>query len=275
MCLPKIFDNLNFPPINWSNQGSNKKNTIKRANNPINQINGNNNTVSNITGSHISIATTPSTQTDKDECFRLLQTPGQWMIAYSGENYEFLSKVNNNVSIAYNSEHSSDNYKDFISSCWRDNNGKWCDLNVCINNKSIYEDQYCNFDSCFGATVVRPTFDWILKPSYYENIRLHYYYANSEKTIINNFIKHWPSIFTSTKPYLINHYIATFKNSQEKHDFFSYIHTIESIVIELINKSPKSLSSYNCQNMLDERDELDLKSADILTRLLKDWRAHQ
>lgn len=275
MCISKVFDNLNIPLINWSKQESNKKNNAKFVNGPVNQINGDNNTISNITDNSISISATPSTQVDNNKCFRLLQEPNQWMRVNNTEDYEFLSKLNNNVSIVFCSKHSTDNYKDFISSCWSDNNGKWHDLHICLNKKSIYESQYCTFDSCFGSTIARPEFDWVLRPSHHENIRLYYYYANSKQTVINNFIRHWPDIFASTQPDLINRYVATFVNRLEKERFFSYIQNIEDEVISLIDKSEQNLQLYHCQNILSKRDELDLKSAVVLTDLLDKWRKHQ
>lgn len=268
MCLSRIFENLNILPINYSRQGSSKKNVTKHVDGSVNQINGNNNIISD----SVNINTGTSAQADEDECFRLLKTPCKWMRVDNKDGCEFLSKVNNSVSIMFYYQHTAYDYKDFISSCWPDNSGAWCDMNICINGKSVYENQYCAFDGCHGSTIVRPDYDWILKPNDFDNIRLFYYIEGSRETILNNFIKSYPAIFSTTSDCKVDKYIATFANIAEKDRFFAHIRNIEHEVVEQIYTSEISLAGYNCQNILDERNEIDLKSAIILTRILKKWR---
>ena len=269
MCLPRIFDNLSFLPANFSRQGSNKKNTAKNIDGPVNQINGNNNVVS----SNISIHTDTSTQANKEECFRLLKISSEWMGIHNEDGYEFMSKVNNAVSVIFHHQHSVTDYKDFISSCWADNSGTWCDVNICINNKSIYSNQYCTFDGCHGSTIVRPDFEWILKPNGHDNIRLFFYIDDSEEIIINNFIESQSNTFPTARRHKINRYIATFRNISERDRFFLYVKNNEDEIIEKIRTSDVSLSAYSCQNILDKRNEIDLQSAIVLTDTLRKWRS--
>lgn len=268
MRLSRIFENLNILPISWSKQGSSKKNIAKHIDGSVNQVNGSNNIISN----NVSINTGTSTQVDKDECFRLLKTPHKWMQVNNEDGCEFLSKVNNNVSVIFYYQHSTYDYADFISSCWPDNSGAWCDMNICINGKSIYSNQYCTFDGCNGSTIVRPDFEWILKPNGHENIRLFYYLENSKEAILNDFIRSYPATFSTARDYKVDQYIVTFVSAEEKDRFFAYIRGIKQEVAEQIYASEISLADYNCQNILDERNEIDLKSAIVLTDILKKWR---
>lgn len=268
MCLSRIFENLNILPISWSKRDSSKKNIAKHVDGSVNQVNGNNNIISD----NISINTSTSTQVDESECFRLLKTPHEWMKVDNKDGCEFLSRVNNNVSVMFYYQHSTYDCKDFISSCWPDNSGTWCDMNICINSRPIYKDQYCVFDGCHGSTIVRPDYDWIIEPNSYENIRLFYYIEGNKKTILNNFIKSYPVIFSTTRDYKVDRYIATFVSIAEKEQFFAYVGGIKQEVIEQICASEFSLTDYNCQNILDGRNEIDLKSAIILTNILKKWR---